>query len=75
MQDVGVKILHAVENPRVTYRQSAILAVVIYPWLLCIHGSTFMDSTDHRSCSIIVFTIEKSSLKWTCAVHTLVTQG
>lgn len=75
MQDVGVKTLHAVENPHITYRQSAILAVVIYPWLLCIHGSTVMDSADHRWCSNVVFTIEKSSFKWTCAVHTLVIQG
>lgn len=51
------------------------LAVVTYPWLLCIHGPTFMDSTDHRLYGIVVFTIEKSSFKWICTVHTLVTQG
>ena len=75
IQDLGVKTLQAVENPHITYSQSAILAVVICPWLLCIHGSMFMDSTDRRLYSIVVFTIEKSSFKWTCTVHILVTQG
>lgn len=34
-----------------------------------------MDSTNHGSCSNVVFTTEKQSMyKWTCAVHTCVVQ-
>ena len=65
MWGLGVLILCAVENPRVTLQ----LAIHIY-------GSTSTDPTKTIDCvELVHISRKRSTYKWTCAVQTRVVQG
>ena len=51
---LGALILHPVENLHITYSH------LLSTWFLHVHGFVPSESTNHRSCSTVVITIEKN---------------
>lgn len=70
MWGLGVLTLHAVKNPHIVY------SLPLNIWFLCIRGSASVNSTNCRSCSTVVFTVEKkTTCNWTHTIQTHVVQG